>query len=166
MMAERFIELLIPFREFASGRPARSPQHLSCTKAGPGTTTSRANCRKIQHWQGNVRRLAEHEAGGGARLLAVVKAAGISWELARMWLGTRARERQIKRQGRASRFSPLCGITPRRLPVNADGSLSRSRTTDPQKLAAGVMNVGRAHYAARWLGHRQAVPSGEARAAG
>jgi hypothetical protein len=60
----------------------------------------------------------------------VARAAGISWELARLWPGTRARERQIKRQG---------GVRPRQLPVNADGSLSRSRTTDAQKAAAGVM---------------------------
>jgi predicted GIY-YIG superfamily endonuclease len=91
-------------------------------------------------WAQNVkRRLAEHEAGRGARLLAVVKAAGITWELARMWPGTRARERQIKRQGGAARHCPLCGVRPRHLPVNADGSLSRSRTTDVQKAAAGVM---------------------------
>ena len=45
------------------------------------------------------RRLAEHEAGRGARLLAVVREAGIGWQLARLWPGGRARERQLKRQG-------------------------------------------------------------------
>ena len=34
-------------------------------------------------------RLAEHEAGRGARLLAVVRAAGIGWQLARPWPGGR-----------------------------------------------------------------------------
>jgi predicted GIY-YIG superfamily endonuclease len=53
-------------------------------------------------------RLARHEAGTGARLLAVIHAAGIQWQLARTWQGTRTRERQIKRQGGASRFCPLC----------------------------------------------------------
>ena len=87
------------------------------------------------------RRLAEHEAGRGARLLAVVRAAGIGWQLARMWPGSRERERQIKRQGGHARKCPLCGIRPRCLPRNADGSLSRSRTTDAQKRAAGVMTA-------------------------
>jgi len=86
-------------------------------------------------------RLAEHEAGRGARLLAVVRAAGIGWQLARMWPGGRARERQIKRQGGHARHCPLCGVRPRALPRNRDGSLSRSRTTDAQKLAAGVMTA-------------------------
>ena len=87
------------------------------------------------------RRLAEHEAGRGARLLAVVREAGIGWQLARMWPGSRARERQIKRQGGHARHCPLCGVRPRALPRNRDGSLSRSRTTDAQKLAAGVMTA-------------------------
>ena len=73
----------------------------------------------------------------------MVRAAGIGWQwqLARMWPGSRARERQIKRQSGHARHCPLCGVTPRHLPRNADESLSRSRTTDPQKLAAGVMTA-------------------------
>lgn len=59
-------------------------------------------------------RLAEHTTGHGARLLQVAHAAGITWTLARTWRGTRYRERRIKNQGGASRFCPLCGITPRR----------------------------------------------------
>ena len=53
-------------------------------------------------------RLARHAAGDGARLLAVVHRAGISWQLARIWPGPRERERQLKRQGGASRRCPLC----------------------------------------------------------
>jgi len=93
-------------------------------------------------WARNIkRRLAEHAAGRGARLLAVVRQAGIGWTLARMWPGSRARERQIKRQGGHARHCPLCGVRPRTLPRNRDGSLSRSRTTDAQKHAAGVMTA-------------------------
>jgi len=93
-------------------------------------------------WTRNVkRRLAEHAAGHGARLLAVVREAGIGWQLARLWPGGRDRERQIKRQGGPARHCPLCGVKPRQLPRNADGSLSRSRTTDAQKAAAGVMTA-------------------------
>jgi hypothetical protein len=82
----------------------------------------------------------------------VVRAAGIGWQLARMWPGGRARERQIKRQGGHARKCPLCGVTPRSLPRNADGSLSRSRTTDAQKLAAGVMTAAQlaGHTALRY----------------
>jgi hypothetical protein len=59
------------------------------------------------------KRLRLHRAGRGARLLAVIKAAGIGFDLARIWPGGRARERQIKRQGGASRCCPLCGVRPR-----------------------------------------------------
>lgn len=58
-------------------------------------------------------RLAEHSAGRGARLLAVVAAEGIGWQLARTWIGSRSRERRLKNWGGASRRCPLCGITPR-----------------------------------------------------
>jgi predicted GIY-YIG superfamily endonuclease len=53
-------------------------------------------------------RLARHAVGDGARLLEVVHQAGITWQLARIWPGPRARERQLKRQGGASRHCPLC----------------------------------------------------------
>jgi predicted GIY-YIG superfamily endonuclease len=100
------------------------------------------HARHYVGWATNVkRRLAEHEAGRGARLLAVVAEAGIGWQLARLWPGSRVRERQIKNQGGHARHCPLCGITPRSLPVNRDGSLSRSLTTDAQKHAAGVMTA-------------------------
>ena len=134
--------LLRPFQESASDTPERLPPRLSCGKARPAISFAPANCRKIQHSTKNLkRRLAEHAAGRGARLLAVVAAAGIGWELARVWPGGRARERQLKRMGGHARLCPLCGITPRALPRNRDGSVSRSLTTDAQKLAAGLMTA-------------------------
>src|SRR5689334_5353892 len=73
-----------------------------------------AHARHYTGWTTDlVARLAEHAAGHGARLLAVVKAAGIGWTLARTWTGTRARERALKRQGGASRHCPICGVHPR-----------------------------------------------------
>jgi predicted GIY-YIG superfamily endonuclease len=65
-------------------------------------------------------RLAEHAAGQGARLTAVVKAAGIGWRLARTWDGTRATERALKRRGGAARHCPLCDFTPARTPSVTD----------------------------------------------
>jgi predicted GIY-YIG superfamily endonuclease len=53
-------------------------------------------------------RLAEHQAGRGARRLQVITEAGIDWTLARTWQGSRQRERQLKRQGGASRRCPIC----------------------------------------------------------
>jgi hypothetical protein len=56
-----------------------------------------------------LNRLGEHAAGRGARLVEVITQAGISFRLARTWPGvTRARERQLKQQGGASRRCPIC----------------------------------------------------------
>ncbi len=71
------------------------------------------HARHYLGWAENLdARLADHAAGRGARLLAVVQSAGIEWRLARTWEGTRARERQIKRMGGLSRSCPLCGVRP------------------------------------------------------
>jgi len=58
-------------------------------------------------------RFTAHAIGRGARLTHVVAKAGIGCQLARTWPGGRARERQLKRQGGASRRCPLCGVHPR-----------------------------------------------------
>jgi hypothetical protein len=56
-----------------------------------------------------LQRLGEHQGGRGARLLEVITQAGIGFRLARTWPGvTRARERQLKNQGGASRYCPIC----------------------------------------------------------
>jgi hypothetical protein len=90
-----------------------------------------------------VRRLAEHGTASGARFLYVARQAGITWELARTWEGTRAYERSLKNRGSARRYCPLCGIVPRPapLPRNRNGSISRSRVPDWQKGAAGLMTA-------------------------
>ena len=47
--------------------------------------------RHAEHYLGSTndlpKRLAEHDRGRGARLLAVIKAAGITWIRARTWEG-------------------------------------------------------------------------------
>ena len=55
-----------------------------------------------------TKRLEAHQSGHGARLLAVVHQAGITWVLARTWEGGKRRERQLKKQGGASRCCPIC----------------------------------------------------------
>jgi predicted GIY-YIG superfamily endonuclease len=96
---------------------------MSTTTGQPGTIYLLHFDRPYKHarhytgWTGSseslTARLARHAAGDGARLLAVAHAAGISWQLARTWEGPRARERQLKRQGGASRHCPMCGVRPR-----------------------------------------------------
>lgn len=72
------------------------------------------HARHYMGWTANLdARLDEHRRGHGARLLAVVAANGINWQLARTWPGTRARERQLKKFGGHARKCPLCGVTPR-----------------------------------------------------
>jgi predicted GIY-YIG superfamily endonuclease len=53
-------------------------------------------------------RIAAHDAGHGSNLIAVIAAARISWTIARTWNGTRAKERQLKKRGGASRYCPMC----------------------------------------------------------
>jgi predicted GIY-YIG superfamily endonuclease len=48
-----------------------------------------------------------HHSNSGARLLAVISAAGIGYELTRTWEGvTRAEERRLKRRGGSARHCP------------------------------------------------------------
>jgi predicted GIY-YIG superfamily endonuclease len=53
-------------------------------------------------------RLAAHAAGTGARLMEVIKDAGITWTLAEVREGTRNDERRLKNRGGASRRCPIC----------------------------------------------------------
>ena len=68
--------------------------------------------RHARHYVGYTdnlpRRLEEHREGTGARLMEVVKDAGISFTLARTWPGDRATERRKKRQGSRALLCPLC----------------------------------------------------------
>jgi predicted GIY-YIG superfamily endonuclease len=53
-------------------------------------------------------RLALHQAGNGARIMASVSAAGIAWEVSRTWPGGRELERKIKRAKAAPRMCRIC----------------------------------------------------------
>jgi predicted GIY-YIG superfamily endonuclease len=61
------------------------------------------------------RRLAQHRAGRGARLIEVITEAGIGFRLARTWEGDRTLERRLKRRKEAPRLCPFCTGRPRAL---------------------------------------------------
>lgn len=64
-------------------------------------------------------RLKRHRSGNGARLVEVINAAGINWELVRVWRGEgadRNQERRMKKMGGLSRKCPIC----------SDGSMMRN----------------------------------------
>ena len=54
-------------------------------------------------------RLEEHRKGCGARLLFIIKEAGIGFVLARVWKGkSRKWERKLKDSHNVPRYCPLC----------------------------------------------------------
>lgn len=65
-----------------------------------------------RHYMGFTTNLAErleaHAKGTGARLMEVIANAGLSFELARTWTGTRKDERKLKSAKNAPRFCPMC----------------------------------------------------------
>jgi predicted GIY-YIG superfamily endonuclease len=77
--------------------------------------------RHARHYVGYARlvtaRLEHHRAGRGARLLAAVNAAGISYKIARTWPdGDRNFERQLKKNGkRGPLLCPICNPSAMRL---------------------------------------------------
>lgn len=79
-------------------------------------------------------RLVDHAAGRGARLMQVVGEQQIGWQLARIWTGTRTRERSLKRSGGAARRCPVCRL--------AALGLQPPRPTDPLAIELGARVVG------------------------
>ena len=78
------------------------------TPAKPGNKP-----QTVQHYLGISpvslsRRLAAHRAGNGARLVAVVMAAGGGFELARTWPPAPGLERRLKNRKKAREMCPLC----------------------------------------------------------
>ena len=55
-----------------------------------------------------IKRIERHKAGRGARLIEVITAAGISFEVARIWEGDRKEERRLKRMKMMPRLCPIC----------------------------------------------------------
>jgi predicted GIY-YIG superfamily endonuclease len=80
-------------------------------------------------------RIQAHRAGQGARLMTVIKAAGIDFTLARTWQGTRARERQLKKQGGASRRCPTCKEE-RKMTAQQESTGPEVQAADPGRVGA------------------------------
>ena len=53
-------------------------------------------------------RIADHLTGRGAKLMAAVVAAGISFEVVRTWQGDAVLEQRLKNLGGAARLCPVC----------------------------------------------------------
>jgi hypothetical protein len=102
-------EILLINQESCSSIRARRARWLSRDNARAALSNALTNSRQIQHWTLDLpARLILHAAGRGARLMQVVGEQGIGWQLARIWTGTRTRERSLKRSGGAD--APLPGL--------------------------------------------------------
>ena len=53
-------------------------------------------------------RIKQHRDGNGARLMRVIKDAGIGFQLARTWKGDRKLERRLKKQKQARKLCKIC----------------------------------------------------------
>jgi len=53
-------------------------------------------------------RLERHASGNGARMLAVCRERGITWQLVRTWQGDRNFERRLKNRRETPRLCPVC----------------------------------------------------------
>jgi hypothetical protein len=67
--------------------------------------------------------------------MQVVGELGIGWQLARIWTGTRTRERSLKRSGGAARRCPVCQLTRLGLALPA-------RPVDPLAFEQGARVAG------------------------
>ena len=138
--------------------------HFDQPIGNPGTSHGQA-----QHYTGHTGdldgRTGDHHGANAAAIMRAVNQQGIGWRVVRTWEGTRDTERAIKNMNAGNRLCPECTPNPlsaaaaiaraqeihrarqaareatRPLPRNRDGSISRSRTTDAQKAAAGVMTA-------------------------
>ena len=123
-----------------SGSPAPASQRPAANGHAPrGTVYLLHFDQRYQHaghytgWADDLdRRLAAHQRGAGARLVAVITQAGIGFRLARIWPGaSRARERSLKNSGGASRYCPIC----------QDERKARGQFRRPPRLPAGQQAV-------------------------
>ncbi len=106
---------------------------------------TRSKTGYAQHYTGwasdLVTRLAQHMSRSDAKIVQAFRQAGIGWELARTWSGTRARERQIKAQGGAARHCPVCKGQPPQVAATAIEASYRVAVPAPRQAPAPVPPV-------------------------
>lgn len=91
--------------------------------------------------EGLKHRLDEHTEGRGARLLAVVKAAGGAWHLTRTWPSTtRSFERQIKDTRHVPRYCPDC--QPDRAAARREARAQAKEKVMAEEKESGKVTVG------------------------
>lgn len=82
-------------------------------------------------------RLAQHRAGSGARILAVVGQTGIGWRVVRTWRGGRTLERRLKNRHNSAKLCPVCnpspGITRHGGPELETGEIVRPGSENPAR---------------------------------
>jgi predicted GIY-YIG superfamily endonuclease len=76
-------------------------------------------------------RMQQHTRGTGARLLAVIKDAGISWQLVAVWKGDKKSERAARNRHDRQSLCPLCADARRQRKT-----ASAQRITAAKRLAA------------------------------
>lgn len=69
-------------------------------------------------WTSDIEgRLAQHRAGTGAKLMRAVHEAGLTFEVAGTWPGTKNDERRLKRRHNHGRYCPVCnGLDSQKVP--------------------------------------------------
>lgn len=84
--------------------------YLICFARPIGNPDSRrGQARHYLGWCKDLeRRLAQHRAGHGARILAYLLRAGVGWRCVRTWGGTRADEARLKDRHRHADLCPRC----------------------------------------------------------
>ena len=86
--------------------------HFDKPYIGQRRNESAQRVQAVQHYIGTTcslnKRMAEHRAGRGARLMQVITEAGINFEIARTWSGGRHVERYLKNRKHAARICPIC----------------------------------------------------------
>lgn len=71
-----------------------------------------------QHYLGSTvaglaARMQQHRNGNGVRLLEVARERGISFTVARVWIGGRELEKRLKRRKESPRLCPICSCNPK-----------------------------------------------------
>ena len=89
--------------------PAQAQCYLIHFREPLGGTTPHSRAQHYIGWAVDLtERMEDHRAGRGARIMAAVEAAGISWEITRVWPGGYVLEKRLKKLKNARMLCPRC----------------------------------------------------------